>query len=206
MIITFDQLKQIAPACKKKNETRLKDIAYWLNEWFPDYGIDTLQEMRHCIAQFAHETDSFNAMEEYASGSAYEGRKDLGNTMTGDGVKFKGRGLPMTTGRANYRELGIEAGEPTKFTNNPELLSEPCWAVFAGCVFWRNRGLDTFANMPDNAKIPYKTRGKDDSTGEFKIIILQLSPIEYISRRINGGTNGLDDRKAFYGRAKSVII
>lgn len=205
MIITFDILHKIAPGCKKVNHKRLHDLAHWMNEWFPDYDIDTVQEMRHIIAQFAHETDSFNALEEYASGKAYEGRKDLGNTMPGDGVKFKGRGLPMITGRNNYKELGKEIGEPNKFINNPQLLCQPSWAVYAGCVFWRNRGLDTFANMPDAARIPYKTKKTNVETKVVETVILQLTPIEYISRRINGGVNGLEDRKKFYERTKSLI-
>lgn len=62
-------------------------------------------------------------MEEFASGRAYEGRRDLGNTQSGDGVRFKGRGYVQITGRRNYedwsRRLGID------LVSNPELASRP---------------------------------------------------------------------------------
>lgn len=197
-MITFDQLKRIAPGCKKKNEARLKDIAHWMNEWWPDFEIDTLQEVRHFIAQVAHESDSFNALEEYASGDAYDTRTDLGNTpeKDGDGRRYKGRGLMQTTGLKNYIAAGQRAGDSRKFVRKPELLSHPEWAVFTACAFWADHNLNLFANMPDTNTIPYKRKG----------VILMLPPIEYISRIVNGGTNGLEDRIKFYERAKTIIL
>lgn len=196
MIITFDQLKKISPGCKKKNENRLKEIAHWMNEWFPDFEIDTAQEIRHFIAQVAHESDSFNALEEYASGAAYEGRKDLGNIEPGDGVRYKGRGILQVTGKSNYIRMGQRAGDSRQFVRQPELLAEPNWAVWSACCFWADRNLNLFSNMPDSNKIPYKRNG----------IILSLLPIEYISRVVNGGVNGLQERIKFYERAKNIII
>lgn len=57
------------------------------------FGIVTALEKAHFLAQVAHESDGFNTATEYATGAAYEGRKDLGNTQLGDGKRFKGRGL-----------------------------------------------------------------------------------------------------------------
>lgn len=194
MTITADILKTIAPACKKVNEPRLIEIADKLNEWFPAFEIDTVQEIRHFIAQVAHESDSFNALAEYASGQLYEGRKDLGNTLPGDGVRFKGRGLIQVTGRSIYIELGKKAGNSAKFIEQPSLLETPYWATWSACVYWDSRDLNTFANMIDETEIPVKRLNKS------------LSPLEYITWRINGGVNGLDQRKRFYQRAKAHIL
>lgn len=92
MEITRDILKQIAPGSKKTNYKYLSGLSLWMNHWFPKFEIDTRGELCHILAQLAHESDSFNALEEYASGQAYEGRLDLGNSTKGDGIKFKGRG------------------------------------------------------------------------------------------------------------------
>lgn len=193
MIITTDILKAIAPGSRKTNYKLLPELAHWMNEWFPKFDIDTLGELRHSISQFAHESDSFNSLEEYASGKAYEGRKDLGNVVKGDGERYKGRGLIMTTGRTNYLGLGQKLGKPNIFLDNPELLENPSWAVWSAYQFWNDRDLSTFANMPDSAELYSKRYNKN------------ISPIEYISIRINGGWNGILDRKKFYERAKQII-
>lgn len=195
MTITVDILKAIAPGSKKTGYKHLPGLALWMNHWFPKFGIDTKGEICHILAQLAHESDSFNAMEEYASGQAYEGRKDLGNKFKGDGIKFKGRGPLQVTGRRNYHLMGVKAGSPMKFIYNPELLATPEWGVWSACIFWTENGLLDVSNMADNSKISYK-RGKE---------IIMLPPVEYISRRVNGGVNGLDSRIKFYERAKSII-
>ena len=65
-------------------------------------GIDTPLRLCHFMAQLAHESAHFGVTREFASGAAYEGRTDLGNTQPGDGKRYRGRGLIQTTGRANY--------------------------------------------------------------------------------------------------------
>lgn len=195
MIITVDILKTIAPGSKKTNYKLLPDLAHWMNEWFPHFEIDTTQELRHLLSQWAHESNSFNTLEEYASGKAYEGRTDLGNLVKGDGERYKGRGPTQTTGRTNYLRLGEKLHKPNMFLDNPELLETAQWGVWSSCVFWDDRSLNNIANMADNVKIPYKVKGE----------ILQVSPLEYISRKINGGTNGLLSRSKFYERSKSII-
>jgi len=204
MIITADILKAIAPGSKKSNYKLLPDLANYMNVWLPKYGIDTKAEICHFLAQTAHESDSFNTLEEYASGKAYEGRKDLGNTNPGDGVKFKGKGLIETTGRLNYRALTIAYNKHNTshldFEANPELLKDENLAVWSACEFWNSRAINDIANMPDSATLPFKKRIEED-----KYIIVQIEPIEYITRRVNGGTLGLDQRKKFYERAKLII-
>jgi putative chitinase len=201
MIITVDILKKIAPGGKKTKFKLFPELVDSMNEWFPRFGIDSPSELQHTVAQLAHESDSFNTLEEYASGKAYEGRKDLGNVLPGDGVKFKGRGPIQTTGRANYERLGQKKGMPNLYVSNPELLATPSHGIWAACVFIEDRNLCTFANMPDSAKISVKRFNK--KTGKW--YITDMSPIEYITYRINGGWNGLEDRKKFYERAKIVI-
>ncbi len=196
MTITVDILKAIAPGSKKTSFKYLPGLSLWMNHWFPKFDIDTKGEICHMLAQLAHESDSFNAMEEYASGKAYEGRLDLGNKVKGDGIKFKGRGPLQVTGRLNYSLMGVKAGAPLKFINNPELLATPEWGVWSACIFWTERGLLDVSNMPDGARIPTKVKGE----------IVLLEPIVFITRKVNGGLNGLGERIKFYERAKSIII
>lgn len=201
MDITIDLLKKIAPGSKKTNFKYLPGLALWMTKWFPEFDIDTRGELCHILAQLAHESDSFNAMEEYASGQAYEGRADLGNTFKGDGIKFKGRGPLQVTGRKMYSLMGVRAGAPRKFIIDPSLLATPEWGVWSACIFWTDRGLLSISNMEDHKRIPYKRR----LDGGLKEIIM-VSPVEYISRIVNGGINGLKERIAFYERAKTIIF
>ena len=170
-------------------------LADWMNQTCPTYEIDTPQEYCHFLAQACHETDHFRTLREYASGSAYEGRTDLGNTQPGDGVKFKGRGIFQTTGRGNYLQLGIKQGHRDMFINKPELLEQPQYAVWSACEYWKARGLNDVANHPDNDLLKKKYKGN----------IIDVSPVEFISITINGGYNGMDERKKFYAIAQSVL-
>lgn len=203
MIITVDLLKAIAPTSKRSDYKLLPDLCEWMNYWFPKYEIDTKGELCHFIAQAAHESDSFNTLEEYASGDAYDTRVDLGNTpeRDGDGRRYKGRGIFQVTGRLNYRTATIEWAKRKpatlmNFVMEPEYLEVPQFAVWSACQYWDQRNFNTIANMPDTAKVPYKIKGKT----------LLISPVEYISRKINGGVNGLSERFKFYERAKTIII
>jgi putative chitinase len=116
--ITIDHLKAIATI----NTPLMASLAEWMNRLCPQYEIDTAQEFAHFLAQACHESDHFKTTREYASGRAYEGRVDLGNKFPGDGVRFKGRGIFQTTGRANYLQLGIKKGQRDLFINSPQLL------------------------------------------------------------------------------------
>jgi putative chitinase len=130
------------------------------------YGIlDNHLRLMHFVAQLGHESGSFKYMQEIASGAAYEGRQDLGNTQRGDGVRYKGRGPIQLTGRANYRTYGRSLG--MDFERHPEIVATPSVGLLIACKYWADKGLNNLADAGD---------------------------INAITRRINGGLNGYDDR------------
>ena len=137
MIITNEDLKKILPLSSEVNRNKYIE---WLNYFMPKYDIDTDKEIAAFIAQIGHESGQLRYVEEIASGAAYEGRKDLGNTQKGDGKRFKGRGLIQITGRFNYTQLSKDLGED--FVKNPELLSTPKYAVQSACWFWNKNKLN----------------------------------------------------------------
>jgi putative chitinase len=141
-----------------------------------EYAMNTDNRAAHFLAQTCHESAGFRTAEEFASGSAYEGRKDLGNTQPGDGPRYKGRGLIQLTGRANYVEYGEALG--LDLVDHPETAAEPVISLRIACEFWKRRGLNQVADRDD---------------------------IETITRQINGGLNGLQDRKAYLAKAKAAL-
>ncbi len=139
-------------------------------------AITTPLRRAHFLAQVGHESGELRYTEELASGTAYNGRGDLGNTQPGDGPRFKGRGLIQLTGRANYIAFGKSCGQD--FCAAPaetRIATEPALAVQAAVWFWQTHNLNAIAD-------------KDD--------------VITLTRRINGGTNGLDDRKRLLARAQ----
>lgn len=178
MQLTADILRRIAPAAPKDVDKFVKPLIATMER----YEINTLQRAAMFLAQLAHESDSFKAVEEYASGKAYEGRKDLGNVFPGDGVKYKGKSLIQLTGRANYKIVSKAFG--IDFVAYPEKLKEPYWAAMIGGWFWDSKKLNTYADLPST----WRSKRKEDA-------------FTTVSRLINGGLNGLADRKAKYARA-----
>jgi predicted chitinase len=166
-------LKTLAP---RATPEILQGLVAPLAKWTVRYGITSSLRFAHFIAQAAQETDGFKVLAEYASGKAYEGRKDLGNTHPGDGVRFKGRGIFMLTGRANYAFYGKLIG--VDLVSNPDLAMNPDVAVQLACAYWQRKGLNGWAD-------------KDD--------------IKAVTYRINGGYNGLKDRQAYLDRAKKLL-
>lgn len=190
-IIKQEQLAKIAG----KSTDLMHNLADWINKICPVYEIDTPQEYAHFLAQACHETDHFKTLREYASGKKYEGRVDLGNKKPGDGVKYKGRGVFQTTGRSNYLQLGVKKGSRDLFIKKPELLEQPEYAVWSACEYWKTRGLNDVSNHADTDILKKKYKGK----------IIDVSPVEFISITINGGYNGMDDRKKYYSIAKTIL-
>lgn len=148
------------------------------NVHFRTYGIlDTGLRLAHFMGQCSHESGGFRYMEEIASGAAYEGRADLGNVQSGDGKRFKGRGPIQLTGRANFRRVGRKIG--IDLESHPDMVSHPSVGLLVGCVYWADRGLNAKADA-------------DDLLG--------------LTRAINGGTNGLEDRRVRTAKAKGLIL
>ncbi len=178
-MININQLGEIFPHAGDKI------FVYFgpLNDTLDEFEINPPQRQAMFLAQFAHETGELRYVEEIASGEAYEGRADLGNTEPGDGMRFKGRGGFQITGRANYAACSTALfGYPTKLLNDPELLCEPVNACRSAGWFWRD----------------YKHLNPLADAGNFRLITI----------RINGGLTHYDDgpgsRVAYLKRAQEA--
>ncbi len=171
MILTLAQLQ----ACMPYAGNRAPIFLECLNHAMTEFGIDTLLRQACFLAQIAHESGSLRYTREIADGSAYEGRKDLGNTHVGDGKRFLGRGLLQITGRANTELCLISLGRKESDT---EYLETPMGASRSAAWFWKLKGLNELADQ-----------------GSFGTI----------TKMINGGFNGLDDRLRHYVRIRKVF-
>ena len=147
-----------------------------LVKYMTEYGIDTTARVSAFISQIIHESGSFRYTQEIASGKAYEGRKDLGNVKFGDGKRFKGRGLIQITGRSNYEQISKFTG--IDFLHTPTLLETPEYAVMSACWWWNSRSLNALAD---------------------KYMFTAITKI------INGGFNGLEERKEIYRIAQKTL-
>lgn len=172
MNITYDQVKAIVRPNGKRE--LIEGFVEYFNKHAETFGVNNYLRTVHFVAQCAHESAYFNTMEEYASGAAYEGRADLGNTQRGDGKRYKGRGYIQITGRSNYRRYGKIIGYDLE--NNPELAEDTEISVLISLAYWQKNGLNDFADA-DNIKT--------------------------ITKRINGGYNGLQDRINYTNKAKA---
>jgi len=128
------------------------------------------------LAQMAHESGNFRYDEEIHDGSNYEGRSDLGNTQAGDGKRYKGRGYIQLTGRANYTHYGKKLG--VDLVNNPELAKRPDIAADVAVAYWNERVDRAAAASGD---------------------------VRTVTRNINGGYNGLADRKSKFKKYMNNI-
>lgn len=156
-------------------------------KYFPEFGITTPLRIAHFLAQATAETGGFRYLKEIwgptDAQKGYEGRGDLGNTITGDGFRFRGRGIFQITGRDNYERY-------TKRLNldvacNPDLCCEPDIALHIACLYWTDHRLNDYADA-------------DNILGT--------------SNGINRGNpasikepNGYADRKAALRKAKAVL-
>lgn len=169
-------LAQLSKCLPYANATSIQKFGPKLLEAMKKHNIISPPREAAFIAQIAHESGSLRYVEEIASGEAYEGRKDLGNTEPGDGKRFKGRGLIQITGRANYKLVGQALGYD--FISKPEDLELPGPACYSAAWFWQDRGLNRLAD---------------------------IEAFDKITRKINGGLNGYEDRCKHWETAKEVL-
>lgn len=140
------------------------------------YDINTRLRVAHFMGQVTHECAGFRTTEEFADGSAYEDRKDLGNTKKGDGPRFKGRGLIQLTGRANYQTIGKRLGIDLEV--DPERAADPVTSLRIACEYWKSRKINTCCDLDDLLKV---------------------------TKKVNGGLTGLEDRRRYYRKAKQAL-
>ena len=156
------------------NDVQKENLAYAYNHAVAN-GLEG-DELNAYMAQLAHESAGFRTAEEYASGAAYENRKDLGNTQKGDGKLFKGRGFIQLTGRKNYTDAGKDLGvdllsDPSKVATDKNLAAD------VSLWFWKNRVRPNVQDFSDTRRV---------------------------TKIVNGGYNGLADRKKYYNLYSSL--
>ena len=181
-MLTDAQLQKIMP-----NLAVAKRTLYLphLNAAMAAHGIDTALRTAAFIAQLAHESGEFRWMEEIWGPTAaqlrYEPPSDLGrrlgNTQVGDGKRFKGRGPIQITGRFNYQTYGDLLG--IDLAGEPSRAAAPEVAFATAGLYWQRNGLNELADARQFVTI---------------------------TKRINGGTNGLADRQMYYERAQSMLV
>lgn len=144
-------------------------------------------QLAHVLAQVMHESGGLYYDREVwgptKAQKGYEGRKDLGNNHPGDGSKYRGYGPLQITGLANVTEFynwckkrGLN---PPNFIEKPELIATSPWAGWSIVWYWETRGLNRYADIND---------------------------IEMVTRKVNGGLNGYEDRISYYDRSALVLI
>lgn len=183
-MITEQQLRAAVKDLPKSGDVFLPH----LQKFLALYSIATPLQIAHFLAQVGHESSGFRRVREIWGNTAaqrrYDTRTDLGNTraVDGDGKKFMGRGLIQVTGAANYEEVSLHIFKDKRLLERPELLEVPEYAVQSACYYWHNRKLNSIA-----------------SSGATDAVVLALT------RRINGGTTGLQDRQNRFANAWAAL-
>jgi putative chitinase len=180
-MLTELQLRQIMPTLAA---TRAEALLPFLNGAMAAYAVNSPARTAAFVAQLAHESGEFRWMEEIWGPTTQQKRYEppgelavrLGNTEPGDGLRFKGRGPIQITGRSNYRRFGQQLG--IDLVARPELVATPAVAFEVAALFWKSNGLNELADAGDFVRI---------------------------TKRINGGTNGLAQREKYFAVARAVL-
>jgi putative chitinase len=187
-IISAQRLRLAAKG--KVNESNMNSVLVALNGYGKKFGLDKPHRLAHFLAQIMHESGSFKYDKEIwgptAAQKRYDTRADLGNTpeVDGDGKKNAGRGPIQLTGAENIRKFyewckTNVGGAVPNFPKYPDLINTDPWEGLSALFFWDTKGLNKWADVGD---------------------------IETLTRRVNGGKNGLADRIDYYGRIALVLL
>lgn len=172
----MDWLKIIRTVAPRGKPVIVQAVANAMPQIIAEFDLSSPERQSHFLAQIAHESDGFKTTVEYASGAAYEGRDGLGNTQPGDGKRFKGRGLIQLTGRTNYAAASHDLG--VDFVARPEIAGQFPHAIRLAGWYWKKRNINRLAD-------------KDD--------------IRAVTRAVNGGLNGLDQRVEYHIAAVAAL-
>ncbi|MEK4430463.1 MULTISPECIES: glycoside hydrolase family 19 protein [Paenibacillus] len=148
-----------------------------LNNCLERYNITTPARIRHFISQCSHESAGGRYTKEIASGKKYEGRKDLGNIYKGDGPKYKGGGYIQLTGRHNYQKLSTALNDP-KVMEGVEYVAEHYPWTSAG-FWWEQHNMNALCDKG--------------------------ATVRQITKKVNGGYNGLKDREMYYKKCENIF-
>lgn len=184
--VTSLQLLQIAGS--NTVEKRIKAFSAGVNATFERFNVDTKLRIVHFLAQIMHESGGFKWLRELWGPTEQQKKYDppfnlaktLGNFNKGEGFKYRGRGLIQLTGKYNYQKFTDEVGKDfgTNFVLQPDLVETAPYAVLVAGWYWNQKNINDLAD-------------RDDLRG--------------VTRRINGGFNGLEDRRKYLKRAKLVL-
>jgi putative chitinase len=203
MKIEASQILSLCPTCKPDEANSLAEC---LPAIFEKYAIDTPLRVAHFLAQTAHESEGYTHFSENLNYSAsglqntfpkyfrqvspaayarnpekianhvYADRMGNGSEASGDGWKFRGRGMIQLTGRENYTSFSKDCGKDC--TEDPDFLTTPEGAAESAAWYWKQRDINKPADVDD---------------------------VVAVTRLINGGTLGLDERKALLAKAKVIV-
>lgn len=185
-IVTAALLRKISKGTP--NAANMNSVIVALDRLGDAAGLNLPHRAAQFLAQLMHESGAFKYDRELASGAAYEGRKDLGNTKKGDGVRYKGRGPIQLTGRRNYRAFTAwarkrDASAPN-FEAMPEAVNTDPWEGASAIWYW----------------------DVGNPTGRSLNVYADQNNIEMITRKVNGGLNGYDDRLNYYDRSALAML
>lgn len=173
-------MREVAPTFSGVQATNqakiIAEVGAVLAATLESFDITSRLRIAHFLGQTCEESAGYRTTEEFASGKEYEGRKDLGNTEKGDGPRYKGRGLLQLTGRANYGEYGKALG--VDLVNNPTVAGQPALSLKIACEYWKLHNINADCDRDD---------------------------IQAVTRKVNGGLNGLSERITFTQKAKTAI-
>jgi len=192
------------------SEANIERYADLLTELMSKYGIDTPLRQRHFLAQLLHESggfrsvrenlnyntdglmatfprhfanradaETFHRQPERIANRVYMNRMGNGDEASGDGWRFIGRGLIQITGREMYGRVSRAIFGDDRLWKMPDILEQDRYAVESACWFWQSHNINALADQDD---------------------------IQAVTRRINGGLNGLADRQNYFDKLKELSV